>query len=486
MRHDRRNDSDFAVPPYSEAWLFAQELLGNPIPDPQVAARNGSEDRAKLEWLAAISPPHAEELRRLENQGAEARRKRESLIWAAGICDNAAAKLRTMLREEAEAGHAGLFSSEAVPQLVSEWDRSQPRVPAGRPDGGQFASTGGPSGSGLRHTRQPRSKLEERSEQQIAQRSGNGWSGDRVLDALRVIAPGWLPFVKRHFTLAVTSGSAAVPSTTVRSGEYGSPISKLPKAPIRERGPLTVHVDVPAHWNDLQVAQHILKELADDVDVHRMAAEWSERTPKLFKEIQDERFRDGLSTVAALAGGYYTAIASLVPGGQAAVAMWDIHTGDNVGAALDVAFMLPLGKLAKAGIEASGVIALKSGERVIGVLPVQAIEKISKLAPDQMALLHKRLLTAKTEQEVAEITAKFLATPFDSHHPLAKFLGGHRKQLLIELPEKVHQEFHTLLREELRNVGLLLPIGGKTGSTQAWAKYFRFDPARQGKAFDAP
>lgn len=480
MRHDCRNDRDFAGPPYSEAWLFAQQLLGNPIPDPQVAARNGSEDRAKLEWLAAISPRHAEELRRLENQDAEARRKREALIWAAGICDNAAAKLRTILREEAQAGQADLFSNEALPesQLLSEWDPSQPRVPAGTSAGGQFASTGGGSGAGARHTRQPPSKLEERSEQQIAQRSGNGWSGDRVLDALRVIAPGWLPFVKRHLTLAVTSGSAAVPATTVRSGEYGPPISKLPKAPIREKGPLTVHVDVPAHWNDLQVAQHILKELADDIDVHRIAAEWSERTPNLFKEIQDERFRDGLSTVAALAGGYYTAIASLVPGGQAAVAMWDIHTGDNVGAALDVAFMLPLGKLAKAGIEASGAIALKSGERVIGVLPVRAIEKLSKLAPDQIALLHKRLLTAKTEQEVAEITAKFLATPFDSHHPLAKFLGGTRKQLLAELPQPVHQEFHDLLREELRAMGLKLPIGGKTGSTDAWARYLSEDPLR--------
>jgi hypothetical protein len=392
-----------------------------------------------------------------------------------------------MLREEAEAGQADPSSSETLreSQFVSEWDPNQPRVPAGRPDGGQFASTGGGSGAGVRHTRQPRSKLEERSEQQIAQRSGNGWSGDRVLDALRVIAPGWLPFVKRHLTLAVTSGSAAVPSTTIRSGEYGPPLRKLPKSPIREKGPLTVHVDVPAHWNDLQVAQHILKELADDVDVHRMAAEWSERTPKLFKEIQDERFKDGLSTVAALAGGYYTALASLVPGGQAAVALWDIQSGDKVGAALDVAFMLPLGKLAKAGIEASGVIALKSGERVIGVLPVQAIEKVSKLAPDQKALLHTRLLAAKTEQEAAEIVAKFLATPFDSHHPLAKFLGGRQEQILAKIPREVHQEFHQVLREELRNVGLNLPIGGRTGSTVDWARYLGDDAARQGKAFDA-
>src|SRR5690242_9474798 len=103
MRHDCRHDGDLSGPPYSEAWLFAQELLGNPIPDPQVAARNKSVDRAKLEWLAAISPRHAQELRRLEYQDAEARRKRESLIWAAGICDNAAAKLEAVLREERRA-----------------------------------------------------------------------------------------------------------------------------------------------------------------------------------------------------------------------------------------------------------------------------------------------------------------------------------------------------------------------------------------------
>jgi hypothetical protein len=152
MRHNRRNDADFAGPFYSKAWLFAQELLGNPIPDPQVAARKETEERAKLAWLATISPRHAEELRRLENQDAEARRKRESLIWAAGICDNAAAKLRIVLREEAEAGQADLSSSEALPesQLLSEWDPGQPRVPAGTPDGGRWLSSGGGAGGAAR------------------------------------------------------------------------------------------------------------------------------------------------------------------------------------------------------------------------------------------------------------------------------------------------------------------------------------------------
>jgi hypothetical protein len=150
MRHEARHETDSATPLYSEAWLFAQELLGNPILEIHAAAGRASEERAKLAWLAEISPRHADELRRLENQDIEARRNRESLIWAAGICDSAAAKLRNLVREEAEAAHAGLFQSEAMPQshLLSEWDPSQPRVPAGRPDGGQFASSSGSSSAG--------------------------------------------------------------------------------------------------------------------------------------------------------------------------------------------------------------------------------------------------------------------------------------------------------------------------------------------------
>src|SRR5262249_15986810 len=144
--------------------------------------------------------------------------------------------------------------------------------------------------------------------------------------------------------------------------------------------------------NDVEAAQYILNQIADEADAHRVATEWAIDHPDLFKEIRETRFKNGLPTIAALAGGYYTSIASLLPRGQFAVALWDIQNGDNLAAALNVVTMLPLGKIAKSGIEASGAIAIKAGDKLVGVLPIAAIEKIGKLAPEQKALLHKRLL----------------------------------------------------------------------------------------------
>ena len=73
--------------PPSEAWLFAQILLGWPIPNPHAAARRAQEERKKLEFLAEISDRHEAELRRLQMAEAEARRKRERLEWLAEVSD---------------------------------------------------------------------------------------------------------------------------------------------------------------------------------------------------------------------------------------------------------------------------------------------------------------------------------------------------------------------------------------------------------------
>jgi RHS repeat-associated protein len=75
--------------------------------------------------------------------------------------------------------------------------------------------------------------------------------------------------------------------------------------------------------------------------------------------------------------------------------------------------------------------------------------------------------------------------PKHGHHPIPKFLGGHEKQTLINLPSNVHTEFHSVLRTNLINAGFDLPIGGRTGSTQAWERLFRSTPGAQQRAFDA-
>ncbi len=175
-----------------------------------------------------------------------------------------------------------------------------------------------------------------------------------------------------------------------------------------------------------------------------------------------------------------------MPGGQAAVVGWDIQNGDNLGAALGVACMLPLGEILEAGLKAGGALAIKAGEKLIAILPAAVIERLGKLAADQRALLGKRLLTAKTEGEAAEIIEKFLGMPFDKHHPIPKFLGGDDVgQLYATIPRKVHHEFNSVLSSELKAAGLPLPVGGKKGAAPLWEKLFTDHPELQEKAIDA-
>src|ERR1700674_827474 len=89
-----------ASPP-SESWLFAQAILGKPIPRivrPEVKARA---ERQELEKLAQFSSRHAEELSRLQFAEAEARHKRELLEWAARISTKAEDELRAWQQKEA-------------------------------------------------------------------------------------------------------------------------------------------------------------------------------------------------------------------------------------------------------------------------------------------------------------------------------------------------------------------------------------------------
>ena len=79
--------------PPSEAWLFAQLVLGKPIPrviSPQARARAKAPE---LERLAPYSSRHADELRQLKAAEAKAAHDREVLQWAAGISTTAANKL---------------------------------------------------------------------------------------------------------------------------------------------------------------------------------------------------------------------------------------------------------------------------------------------------------------------------------------------------------------------------------------------------------
>jgi RHS repeat-associated protein len=71
------------------------------------------------------------------------------------------------------------------------------------------------------------------------------------------------------------------------------------------------------------------------------------------------------------------------------------------------------------------------------------------------------------------------------HHPIAKFLGGDANQILTKLEPKIHTEFHDLLRQNLKDAGIPLNVGGRGGSAADWARYMQFNPGAQRTAFDA-
>ena len=91
-----------ASPP-SEAWLFAQALLGKPVPSASRAQADARARREHLEWLAQISPEDARRVRGQLSEEAEAKAQRELLEWLADISPEHEVKLRSLQRAEAEA-----------------------------------------------------------------------------------------------------------------------------------------------------------------------------------------------------------------------------------------------------------------------------------------------------------------------------------------------------------------------------------------------
>jgi hypothetical protein len=134
--------SDGSVP--SEARLFAQALLGKPIPrivSPESKARADCEE---LERLAQFSTRHAQELHRLQATEAQALHDREVLEFAAQISTQAAGKLRANERKEVEEREAWRRAELFAESLLEDnWDPSKhPRL-GGPPNAGWWVTTRG-------------------------------------------------------------------------------------------------------------------------------------------------------------------------------------------------------------------------------------------------------------------------------------------------------------------------------------------------------
>jgi len=81
------------------------------------------------------------------------------------------------------------------------------------------------------------------------------------------------------------------------------------------------------------------------------------------------------------------------------------------------------------------------------------------------------------------ITANAIQEAFERHHPHPMFMGGRRQQDLVRLQKIVHGELHQTLSKELREAGFP-PVGGKSGSTEAWLEHFTKNPESRDHAID--
>jgi hypothetical protein len=144
-RNFRKESAEGAgASPPSDAWLFAQALLGKPVSSTSRAEADSRAKREQLEWLAQISSRHEDQLRRSSSAEAEARREREQLEWLAKISTVHDSKLRTLLREEAESRESQQRVERLAEALLEgTWDPSKHPKGAFPQNRGWWSPTGG-------------------------------------------------------------------------------------------------------------------------------------------------------------------------------------------------------------------------------------------------------------------------------------------------------------------------------------------------------
>jgi hypothetical protein len=131
--------------------------------------------------------------------------------------------------------------------------------------------------------------------------------------------------------------------------------------------------------------------------------------------------------------------------------------------------------LVKSLATAAGKLVLKVGAKA---LPKPIVLAINKQAGGTIV---KSLAT------VESLTAQnlFKKAVVHGHHPLPKFLGGYADQVLSKLNPIVHKEFHSLLKQKLKQAGIPLNVGGRGGSARDWAMYMNANPGAQKAALNA-
>lgn len=136
-----------ASPP-SEAWYFAQILLGKPVPSAPATQANARATREQLGWLATIAPERGSNLRAQLIEQADARADIEQLRWLAQISRPHESQLRSVLAAEAGTAESQeRWLEERSNVQEADWDPSKHPRGAFSQNRGWFSQTAGPSGS---------------------------------------------------------------------------------------------------------------------------------------------------------------------------------------------------------------------------------------------------------------------------------------------------------------------------------------------------
>ncbi len=148
MNHDYRpgNVKESDAPPRSDAWIFAQQLLGKPIPSAssqEVAARVEHEH---LLWLAAVSPDSIDRLRDSLREEHDPTFEQSQLEWLADVSSRHESQLRRVRVLETAAEEVRSRSQrpeEGSTFQEAQWDPGKHPRRGGAPNAGWFATTGG-------------------------------------------------------------------------------------------------------------------------------------------------------------------------------------------------------------------------------------------------------------------------------------------------------------------------------------------------------
>jgi hypothetical protein len=135
--------------------------------------------------------------------------------------------------------------------------------------------------------------------------------------------------------------------------------------------------------------------------------------------------------------------------------------------------------------------SLRQGERlqgvdgaltVVGSARFPGAHRVYNMTVEGDHVYHVSLLGALVHNTYSGSSIAYIE---EGHHAIPQYLGGFKKQVLVDVERGVHDEFHSVLAEELAERGLGAKVVGDGGSATAYMKYFRKNPGTQAEAFEA-